>query len=306
MLLDVKATVSNEDDHLKTENPLFQDVAQEYMINIRKRCTQSFCDDAKNIINSIWNPALGLKPIKDIRVKDVRKADQEPKWSSAKRRRNARSVLRGIFDIAIADELIDENPANKLKKISHQAPDIDPFTAEEKEAILKNLYGQAYLYFVLAFETGMRTGELLGLRWSDFRDGKAYLERTLVRGKIKDMKIKKCRAVALSKRALTSLDYCDRLDPKHLWLNQDGTPLLECKPLWKQWKAALANGNIRYRKAYNCRHTRASLGLSAGQTPAWLAAQLGHDLRTFFTNYARFMEGNTDSVELAKMELQKI
>jgi hypothetical protein len=53
---------------------------------------------------------------------------------------------------------------------------------------------------------------------------------------------------------------------------------------------------------YNCRYTRASIGLSAGQTPAWLASQLGHDLRTFFAKYADYIDGDNDAAELVKLE----
>jgi hypothetical protein len=52
----------------------------------------------------------------------------------------------------------------------------------------------------------------------------------------------------------------------------------------------------------NCRYTRASIGLSAGQTPAWLASQPGYDLKIFFVKYADYIDGDNDAAELAKLE----
>jgi integrase len=204
--------------------------------------------------------------------------------------------------MAIMDEYIDSNPAEKLLPVSHQKPAIDPFSSQEKEAILQELQGDAYLYYLLAFETGMRTAELMALRWSDIRESKAYLNRTLVLRTIKDMKIKQCRTVALSARVQQALKAAPRAITGDLWLNSKGEPRLDGRYFVNAWHTALTATGVRYRRPYNCRHTRASLGLSAGQTPAWLAKQMGHDLRTFFERYADFVDSDSDALEMAKLE----
>jgi len=296
---ELKQTSSS--DHLRRENPLFQTVAQDYLNAIKVRCTQSYINLARRDINNIWLPELGLIPIKNIRVRDVRLADQAFTWSSAKRQQNARSVLRGIFDTAIMDELIDTNPAQKLLKVSHQNPDIDPFTSEEKEILLDLFSGQVRLYFLLAFETGMRTAELMGLRAEDFRGKRLHLERTMVLRQYKPMKIKQTRTIIMSQRLQDALREAPRHISGHMWINSLGQLLKDPKVFNKAWRVALSTTGIRYRRAYNCRHTRASLGLSAGQTPAWLAKQLGHDLRTFFARYADYIDSNSDDAEMAKL-----
>jgi integrase len=153
----------------------------------------------------------------------------------------------------------------------------------------------------------MRTAELMALKWADLSNGEVTLTRTMVRGKYKEMKTKKIRDVALSKRAIEALDAVTvRTFEGHLWVNTQGEVLRDQIQLNKEWHAAIDDARvkmkpIRHRRPYNCRHTRASLGLSAGQTPGWLADQLGHDLRTFFTRYAKYMGGNNNAAELAKM-----
>ena len=42
------------------------------------------------------------------------------------------------------------------------------------------------------------------------------------------------------------------------------------------WRHALKRGGVRYRKPYQTRHTYASMMLSAGEHPMWVAKQMGH------------------------------
>ena len=42
------------------------------------------------------------------------------------------------------------------------------------------------------------------------------------------------------------------------------------------WQHAIKKSGIRYRNPYQTRHTYASLMLSAGESPLWVAQQMGH------------------------------
>ncbi len=285
---------TNTANHLRGENPLFQDVAQDWLDSLRKRCSPEYVAAVKRDINNIWLPYLGVLPIKDITVRHVRQADQSRDWPSAKRQQNARSIVRQIFEFAIEDDLIDDNPAKKLKKASHQRPKIDPFNLQERAAILEQMQDEALMYYTLAFESGCRTAELLALEWSDVRGGKLHLSKTLIGGAVRPMKTRVERTVALSRAAQAVLGSDIRPSKGRIFT-------LTRKQLWIRWGSACKAAGVRYRCPYNCRHTRASLGLSAGQTPAWLAKQLGHDLRTFFERYADYIGQGSDEAEMAKL-----
>ena len=288
-------------DHIRADNPLLQEVAQDYMDSIRTRLSEEYCYKVKQDLNNIWLPELGLLGIKNIRPRHCRIADDKWTWPSPKRQQNGRSVLRQLFQFAVDDDLIEANPVRKLKAVTHQKPDIDPFTAEEKEAILKALTSpQSVFYFTLAFETGMRTGELLGLHREDFRGGKIHLSRTLRNGKYTTLKTKRERSVALSPRAREAWERAVLPLKGPIWVDKNG-PILSSRRFWRAWRTALTAANVRYRRPYNTRHTRASLGMAAGQTPMWLARQLGNDLRTFFGYYVNFNESDTDDMEMAKL-----
>lgn len=44
----------------------------------------------------------------------------------------------------------------------------------------------------------------------------------------------------------------------------------------KHWQSVLRKAGVRYRNFYQRRHTYASLLLSAGENPMWMASQTGH------------------------------
>ena len=61
---------------------------------------------------------------------------------------------------------------------------------------------------------------------------------------------------------------------------------------------------MRYRRPYNCRHTYATAMLMAGMTPAFCAKQLGHSVEMFLKTYTKWVDGDQDSVEMARLEVQ--
>ena len=68
------------------------------------------------------------------------------------------------------------------------------------------------------------------------------------------------------------------------------------------WTTTLKRLGIRHRRMYNTRHTFATIGLMAGANPAYMARQLGHGLQMFFKVYAKWIDGQADDREHAKIE----
>jgi integrase len=57
------------------------------------------------------------------------------------------------------------------------------------------------------------------------------------------------------------------------------------------WKPALKHLGIRWRRAYNTRHTYATVALMAGVPPAYIASQLGNSVKMLLDRYARWIPG---------------
>ena len=102
------------------------------------------------------------------------------------------SVLHQVLELAVEDEYLRYNPADKaLKELKKAHADVSEkkrsLTVEEQElfeSFLKNSeeYGKWWPIFTVMLWTGMRVGEITGLRWSDvdFDAGIIHVNHTLV------------------------------------------------------------------------------------------------------------------------------
>ncbi|MEO6918566.1 MAG: tyrosine-type recombinase/integrase [Collimonas sp.] len=178
--------------------------------------------------------------------------------------------------------------------------DIDPFTIDEQATILKSLTGQGRNLIQFAFWTGLRTSEYVALNWTDidFVRGGVYVSKALTQHAEEPEKPKTAagkREVKLLPLALEALEN----QKSFTWLKGDevfqnpntderwdGDQAIR-KTLWAH---ALKRGGVRYRKPYQTRHTYASMMLSAGEHPMWVAKQMGHADWTMIARvYGRWM-----------------
>ncbi len=103
-------------------------------------------------------PLFADMPINTITSQMLRIVVNGREWSSAKTRNDALIPLRGAFELAHDDEIIDKNPCDRLKNQKTQEAEPDPFNEIERERILNWLrekyladYPTVYWYFVVAF-----------------------------------------------------------------------------------------------------------------------------------------------------------
>ncbi|HRI91022.1 MAG TPA: tyrosine-type recombinase/integrase [Accumulibacter sp.] len=173
----------------------------------------------------------------------------------------------------------------------------DPLSDDEMVAILEHLEPAMREHYGFAFMTGLRTGEQLALKAKDYdkHNSRIRVRRSQSRGLEKRTKTALERWVYLNPVAKEILERagarCSRADD-YLFVNpHTGQPWRGPNKLTKRWKRALEAAGIRYRRPYHTRHTYATLMLLAGESPYYVAAQLGHaDLEMLEKRYARFIE----------------
>lgn len=282
---------------------LFAEAAQEYLNRADLEATTR--GNYKNALNKYWMPALGEKPIAMITTKDIRQVMAGMTEISRKTQRNVIIPLRQVMKHAIDMEHISSDPAASISIRKGQKPQPDPFSLEEREAILSHLTGQEYFFYLMAFETGLRSpSEIIALNWRDF-DGKTLdITKARVIRKLKlNTKTNEARKVLVTQRLRKELlKQKMKADAEWIFSNSHGGPCMDADLFNIAWRKALSAAGIRYRRAYNCRHTYASLGLKAGARPAFLASQLGHSLQMFYTTYAKWISEDDDIDELRRVE----
>lgn len=292
----------------ETRDALFSKVAQDYLNTLDLKL--STVEGYTNLLNQHWLPAFGEKPVSTIKPSDV-KGYLAKMQVTGKTKKNVMGPLRGVFDYAIAEGYLTTNPCGSIKLARHQKPKIDRFTPIEKAAILAELRRRydtlpdgasdyerelrfaVWTYIVLFFETGMRPGEILGLRWTDYDGDTIHVCRAIVRRRLTTTKTYEVRDVIVSdalRRALDEYGPVTRPYKGHLFLNQLKQPHRDTDRFNPEWREALEAAGVPYRIPYTCRHTRASELLTAGIEPAFAAKQMGHTIEMFFRTYADWID----------------
>ena len=129
----------------------------------------------------------------------------------------------------------------------------------------------------------MRSGELIALEWSQYQDESLRIHQSRVRGRRKDTKTHRERRVYLPTWLHAELNaHWTRPKQDAIFLNQYGRAYQKPDKLNRVFRRCLTELAIRPRRGpYPWRHTYASIGISEGAAPAFLARQLGHALETF-------------------------
>ncbi|UCR75699.1 integrase [Burkholderia phage phiBt-TXDOH] len=220
---------------------------------------------------------------------------------------NVLSVFRAALAEAVQDEIVETNVLYGWTYQRNDAPgrddDVDPFTAEEQAAILGAMVGQEKNLFQFAFWTGLRTSELIALQWSDvdWERGIVRVQRARTRAarvakKVEDTKTRGSRRnVKLLEPALAALNDQKRFSSLlggSIFLNpRTGEAWSGDNVIWLAWNRAIEKSAARYRRPYQTRHTYASMMLSAGEPPMWVASQMGHiSLKMIEQRYGRWIK----------------
>lgn len=100
----------------------------------------------------------------------------------------AQITMHALFDGAIQSEILTKNPAKGLKCKQRDVKEARVLTKQEQEVFLE--YSKNTMYYnayVLLLQTGLRPGELGGLKWEDidFENRELHVNRTLLQDKSK-------------------------------------------------------------------------------------------------------------------------
>ena len=97
---------------------------------------------------------------------------------------NLHLCLHKAMQQAVLEHHLNFNPCDAVNLPRNEKPQIEILTREEQERHIYKRYQFRYGVFIrLVLATGIRLGELLGLRWEDInlRTGIMYIRRTLNR-----------------------------------------------------------------------------------------------------------------------------
>jgi integrase len=247
------------------------------------KCQPSTIRDYNSAIYYHLIPTFGDLAIAELSASIVKEWLAELPCSN-KRKNNILIPLRQLYDDMFHDEIIDKNPLSRVKNLSINTQEPEPFSAEEVARILHQLQGQEKNLIQFAFWSGLRTSELIALRWQDIdlEQNRIYIRIAKVRGHLKGTKTKSgMREVTLQPQArealLSQLTFTGKQSNIAFHDPRTNQPWHDDQAIRKTvWTPALKKADIKYRCPYQTRHTFASTLLSRGENPLWVAQQMGH------------------------------
>lgn len=257
---------------------------------------------------------LSVLPIQELTSKHIRDWVRG-QTTAPKTIRNRLSVLRGAVNQAMADGLLTADPFALVKvddlvaKSKSKSFEVNPFSLAEIKSIVQKAEPPLSYNIQLAFFTGLRTGELLGLRWSDvdLEGGWITVSGSVVHGEFEDdlktaTSNRRIKLLPLAKDALLKIAQRNRileLDCEFICLTQFGKRYSSDKSWNSSWRHVFDKlPDVTYRNPYQTRHTFASLLLMQGEPVTWVADQLGHkNLQMVIMRYGRWVKSETSQYE---------
>lgn len=288
--------------------PLFSDFADQWFLEVKIQWRSSHTRNVESILESSLKPSFKNKRTGDVTKADIlearnqmarRKGRGASGLMSPKSINNHMTILRMILTEA-ADRYEFENPFRNIKPLKLQKVHIEPFSLMEVETILQTVREDYRNYYLLRFYTGMRTGEIDGLKWEfvDFDRREILVRETLINGETEYTKTdgsqREIPMFGPVYEALKAQHAATGKLSKFVFCNSEAKPLDHNNVTKRVWYPLLRALNLKKRRPYQTRHTAATLLLASGENPEWVARTLGHSsTEMLFKVYSRYIPNLT-------------
>lgn len=178
------------------------------------------------------------------------------------------SCLKTVFAKAIEWGKADTDPARKIKKFREEARKERILTAEEERRLFEMADPSLRPFLIVALNTGMRKGEILGLRWADVDFVKGFIRVTDA-----ESKSGRERKIPMNALVFETLRGMDRAHEFVFWNAETGRNLGDIR---KAFEGACRRVEIKRLRVHDLRHTAATRMVEAGADIVTVSKILGH------------------------------
>jgi integrase len=262
---------------------------------------------------------IGPIPLSKLSPLDIEEwlASLEKRGVSAARRRGLCVQLKSALGRAVAWRQLKENPMAGVEYPTVKREQMKVWDSGEVTAFLRACEGERLeALFILAIETGMRQGELLGLQWAsvetkvetDSTTGAArYSGRVHVRHNLQEVNgnhqplaepktAAGYRTVTLTPDTVRALvRHRERMMAEgraahpHVFPSTTGRPIFK-RALRDAFNRIIKSAGVRQIRFHDTRHTNASLLIANGVDVKTVSSRLGHSTANITLDiYAKFM-----------------
>ena len=275
----------------------------EYMIFAIREST---LDSYRGMVKNQVKPFIGNKQMASLTTADVQKFYNKIKKEGRVREHPvhgktlADSMVRGVhmmlheaLDMAVKERLLAKNPTNGTTIPKCNYPEKQILGDNQLETFLEAIRGQEYWcdFFYVEVMTGLRRGEICGLKWQDidFEENKLRVKRSV--------SVKRGGGVNIGETKTETGVRCIEMPPSvaELLKNRQQTAITEWvfpaflnpeQPIhpqaaYRKLKVILKNAKLPMIRFHDLRHTFATHATQGGVDPKTLAGILGHTNASF-------------------------
>ncbi len=297
------------------DTPTFTEFSDLWLGEMRIQWRDTQYQTVENALQKHLLPVFGEMKVGQITKGDIlafrsglaKVPGRKGKTLSASRINHILTPLRMILNEA-ANRFEFTAPYHGIKSLKVPRTDVEPFSLEEVDVILQNVRADFRAYYLIRFFTGLRTSEIDGLRWEkvDLARRQILVNEALVNGQVVPTKndgsfrtVEMSLPVHQAFGALHDLfaaekDTRRRAPNDYVFYTRDLTPLRHDNVTKRVWYPLLRYLDLKPRRPYQTRHTAATLWLAAGESPEWIARQMGHSTtEMLFRVYSRYVPNLT-------------
>lgn len=291
-----------------TAVPTFREFATLWLKEHAVEWRRSHLRTLESTVEGRLIPRFGDQPVNEIRKADILAFRAELSSLPGRGKRPALSNKRINGIIGPLKQILNEAaerydfapPTVNIRALKLRRSDVFPFTLDEVHRILATVRSDYRDYLLLRFFTGMRSGEVDGLKWKyvDFPSRLILVREARVLGAEDYTKSDGSqRDIHMSMpvyEALRRQEGVSRARGEHVFINRAGGPIDNKNFTTRVWDPLLRLLALPPRRPYQMRHTAATLWLAAGESPEWIARQLGHtNTQMLFRVYSRYVPNLT-------------
>lgn len=277
-------------------------------------------DNYGTLIRKHIVPALGKKLLAKIRPLDIQqfysakmlagRADGKVGGLSAKTIKEIHNILNRAYKDAILAGITSHNPVERTTPPKRRRYEFTPMTSEQVQRFLEVAKDdKLFTAFFLEFHTGLRRGELLGLRWCDVDLNNCVirvLQSVVLKKGVSIIQMPKTeaskRTIPISAELISHLkEIKDKqsarecndkgLDTKLIFSQPNDQPI-NPRGFTRHFDSLLKKACLPHFRFHDCRHTVATMLLTLGVHPKVAQAILGHsDIETTINTYSHLTPG---------------
>lgn len=283
------------------ENPTVSQYAADWLPTVIADKSYKMREQTENALSVHIIPQLGGLYLREVRHQDCAKVMANMAGRSNSLQSKVLNTMRQLFEAAVKDHIISENPCDGIKAGGKRAKEKEALTAEQVarlEAAVKGTPAETFV--LLGLYAGLRREEILGLKWDcvdlDCPAPHIKVRRALrwehnqpiVSDTLKSQAAK--RDIPIPRKLADHLRGPTKMTDGHV---VGGAPLTQtqCKNLWR-WIRARQAGEHTYRKTVDGKVKKVTITKELGtvarnhRTPVLLDFPVSpHILRhTYITN----------------------